>query len=114
MAIPLAQELNELITFQTATGAKLLSGGRATLTTFTTAYARIREIGGFLETETMQLQAQNQRYDVWTRWIDGITGFMQIAWGAKILVIVAPPVKVIDSEGRRWWQIIAEEKQESN
>ena len=114
MAIPIAQELNQLITFQTATGAKLLRGGRVTLVTYTTAYARITELGGFLETETMELQAANQRYDIWTRYIAGVTAFMQILWGTKALVILAPPVKVIDGEGRQWLQISAEEKTESN
>lgn len=114
MAIPQAQELREKIVFQTATGAKNIRGGRVTLVTYATAWARITEGGGGIETETQAVQAQVQSFEIWTRWIEGVTGFMQILWGSRILVQTEPPQKVIDSRNRQWWLITAEEKTEGD
>lgn len=114
MAIPTAQELNQKITFQTATGGRNLRGGRTTLVTYKTVWARINETAGFLESETMQTQGATKTFDIWCRYNDAtaLTGYHQILWGTRVLVLLAPPLKVIDGGSRQWWQLTAGEKTE--
>lgn len=114
MPIPRAQELNELITLQTATGGKNVRGGRMTLVTYTTAWARITETSGYLEVETQTVQAGVKSFEVWIRYNDAtaLTGNHQIKWGSRVLTQSGPPIKVIDGANRQWWQISAEERTE--
>jgi hypothetical protein len=114
MAIPFAHELNQLVTIQTASGGRNLRGSRVTLTTYTTAWARVMELGGSMEEVTMNVQAATKGFEIWIRHADApaLTGNHQILWGTRALFQTAPPTQVIDGANRRWWQISAGEKTE--
>lgn len=112
MAIPIAQELRERLTFQNVTAGPYSAVARTsqTVMNFRTCYARIiQQGGGELAIDTQQSQSSASNYEIWIRFVEGITGFMQIAWGARTLTISEPPQKFIDSNGRRWWIIQARE-----
>lgn len=110
MAIPRAQELKDYIDFidvsppfQAATG---ISAGTHV---YARAYARITEMGGSLGENDMQHLSQTKEFEIWVRYIDGLNGFMEIVWGSRSLVITGPPQKVMDSNGRPWWLLRAQE-----
>ena len=112
--IPDAHELTELITFQSKSGARnAVKRTAATLTTVAQAYARITAQGGRLEETTQGNEAQIQSYEIWCRYNSSITGFMQILWGTKALLMLGPPTKITDLNNRQWMVVQAEETNES-
>ena len=113
MAIPLAQELNQQITFQTKGGARNAVTKKAALpVTYATVWAKIRELGGSIEETTMKSEAAMQQYEIWCRYNSGVTAFMQILWGTRTLIQTGPPQEVIDSNNRRWMLVQAQETTE--
>ena len=109
MAIPIAQELNQFITFKTPTGARnAVSGVAATLTTVLSVWAKITDLGGDVEQTEQGDHAFRNRYEIWTRYSASITAFQQIVWGSKTLVITSPPQKVVDANNR-WWSVLQAE-----
>lgn len=105
MPIPTAQELNQKVIFKTPSGARnATTDVAATLTTVITLWAKVTDLGGDVEQTDQQTHAQRQRYEIWTRYSDLITAFLQIAWGSKTLVITSPPQKVVDMNNR-WWTV---------
>jgi len=114
MAIPTAQELNEKIVFQTKSGARnAVKRTAETLTTVCTVFARITANGGRVEETTQGNEAIIQSYEIWIRHDSRVTGFQQILWGTKRLLMLGPPVKVTDGNNRPWMLIQAEETTES-
>ena len=114
MAIPRAQELNQLITFQTKTGARnAVTGEAAVPITFTTAWAKITAQGGSVEETTQSSEAAVQSFEIWCRYDATVTAFMQIEWGTRHLIITGPPQEVIDSNNRRWMILTAQETTEN-
>lgn len=108
MPIPTPHECRDYIEVINVTEPFNAETGVGTKTsTFTTAWAAITDIGGSLEAADQQHRLQLQQYEVWLRYIDDLTGFMQIVWGSKTLTIVGTPQKVLDAQGRRWWAIQA-------
>jgi len=63
-----------------------------TLTTIKArAWAKITPLAGGLNETTLQEQTSTQGFDVWIRYISGVTAFQQIIWGSKRLVQTGPP-----------------------
>jgi hypothetical protein len=110
MSLPRAQELTEFITFKTTGGAVSAALKTAVTTvTFASAWARITEGGGPIEPNDQQHEIQTQTFEVITQHIEGVTGFMEIAWGTRTLVITEAPQKILDKNNRSWMIIHAEE-----
>ena len=110
MPFPLPHEMKEYVSFVNVTAPFDASSKAGTAgTTFATAWVKIEDQGGQMDAEDMQHQTQLQGFEIWCRYIDGLTGFMQIHWGSRILIITGPPQKTMDSKGRLWWLIAAQE-----
>lgn len=110
MPTPRAQELTEFITFKNPSGAVSAALKTAeTVTTFASAWARITEGTGPIEPNDQQHEVQSQGFEIWTQYIAGVTGFMEIAWGTRTLVMTEAPQKVLDRANRQWLLIHAEE-----
>jgi uncharacterized phiE125 gp8 family phage protein len=110
MAIPIAQELREYIEFIDVSPpfqARDKTGVAGA--TFAISYARITPQGGSIGENDMQHRSQTQEFEIWVRWFDGLTGFMEIVWGSRSLVMTGPPQKFVDVNNRAWWIIRAEE-----
>jgi head-tail adaptor len=113
-SIPRAQEMNQSIIFQTKAGARnAVTGVAAAPVTYATAWARVTEQGGNVEQMEQSSEAQMQQYEIWCRYNSGVTGFMQILWGTRQLLILGPPMEVKDSNNRRWMVIQAQETTEN-
>ena len=109
MATPTAQELNQKLIFKTASGSRnAVTGIAKTLTTVATMWARVSDLGGDIEQTEQSEHAQRKRYEIWTRWSDSITGFQQIVWGTKTLIITSAPQQIIDGSNRYWMMVQAE------
>jgi head-tail adaptor len=115
MAVPIAQELNQFIEFKNV-GAPFDASSKigVVISTFASAWARITDLGGSMDAEDMQHPTQIQGFEIWCRYIEGLTGFMQISWGTRSLTITGPPQKTADMHGRMWWIIRAEEVKEQS
>jgi head-tail adaptor len=110
MALPRAQELNQRISFMSPSGSINAGKRLAESSTFyASAYARITEGTGSVTNEDQQHQSQSQEFEIWTRYIVGITAFMEIQWGTRTLTIADTPQKVLDKHNRPWLLIRAEE-----
>jgi hypothetical protein len=110
MAIPRAHELNEYIEFlDMSPPFQSVTGLGSGTTVFASAYARITATGGSVGEADMQHLSQTQEFEVWTRYIEGLNGFMEISWGSRLLSITSPPQLFLDSQSRRWLIIRAEE-----
>lgn len=75
---------------------------------FADAWAYIRDLGGTLDVSDQQHQTQTKEYEIWVRYIEGLTGLVQMKWDARMLVIT-PPQKITDERGRLWWTFNAQE-----
>ncbi len=115
MPIPRPQELNQHIQFINVKAPFDASSGVGTedspLIAFD-AWAAIADLGGDVEATDQQTQSQVQQFEIWSRYIDGLTGFHQILWGPKRLVIKGSPQKVMDAQGRPWHTMRAQEQTE--
>lgn len=103
MPAPLPQELNERIVIKNVVvpyNATTQEGTNSS--TYITAWARITESGGIIEETDLESQAQTQNFEIWTQYDSGITGFMQVEWGDRVLTQVEPPQKFTDVNNRRW------------
>lgn len=115
MAIPLAQELTELITFKVADTPVSERNIATAGATVCTAYARITDMGGMgIDATDMQHQASGNRFEVWTQYNPLITAYLQIAWGSRTLSIVEAPQLIEDRNRRKWMLISAEESTEND
>jgi hypothetical protein len=115
MALPLPHELREYIQFKNVTAPYDASSGTGVEgTVFAGVWARITDLGGTMDAEDMQHPKQIQGFELCCRHIAGLTGFMQISWGTRNLIITGPPEKISDMHGREWWIIKAEEVQEQS
>ncbi len=113
MALPFPQELTEHIVFRNVSGERdAVTRLAATTTVFAHAWARIEETGGTLDDATFQHQVQARTFEIVTQWIDGVDGFMEIAWGSRRLTMTEPPQKVFDRHRRPWTIIRAQEATE--
>ena len=116
MPIPRAQELNQHIQFINVKPPFDASSGVGTedspLGVFADAWAAIADLGGTVDPIDQETQSQVQDFEIWTRYIDGLTGFHQILWGSRRLVIKGSPQKAIDAQGRPWWTMRAQEQTE--
>lgn len=109
MPVPRAHEYNEPIELINVRGPfNATTGVGVKVSTFDTGHACIRDLGGALDAPIQQNRSQAHEYEVWYRYIDGLTGLMQIVWGAKTLVITGTPQKVVDAQGRRVWLMRAQ------
>lgn len=108
--IPIAQELIEKILFMNTEPPYAAVSREATeTTTFATAWARITETGGTKDNVDQEHQSQTKTFEIWCRYIDGVTAWMQISWGTRTLTLTGPPQKVVDRNNRRWMLIQATE-----
>ena len=115
MATPLPQELNEQIVIKNVSGSvNATTGVRTASSTYATVWARITEEGGEVDITDQESLAQSQRYEIWTQYDSGITGFMQITWGSKTLVMTDAPQKITDRFNRHWTVIQAQEVTEED
>lgn len=108
--IPRPEELRERLTFKN-TGTAYSATGTATAgTTVATLWGRIEETGdGGVENNDQQHQMIRKNYDIAIRYNTDITGYLQIAWGAKTLTITSGPTMVTDRNNRRWMFLAAQE-----
>ncbi len=108
MPLPRPHELNQFIEFINV-GAPFNSatGVGREISVFASGWARIRDLGGSIEEQDQQHRLQKQEFDICLMYIEGLTGFMQIKWGDRVLLMTEPPQKVTDAQSRRWWLIAA-------
>ena len=109
MALPTAQELTEYVSFVNIATPMHTSGYGTQTTTFATAWAKITEVGGMMDTETQQIVRSIADFEVVVPYFDGITVLMEINWGSRKLKIAAPPQKILDRYNRPWSIIRAQE-----
>lgn len=107
--------MTELIEFQTVTAGpySAVTGLSASTSVFAEAWARITETaGGRIENVSQQERVARKAFEICIRHIDGIDAFMQIKWGGRFLIMMAPPQLILDKYNRRWLAIQAEETAE--
>lgn len=113
MPTPFAQELTEQISFiQAVPPFSVLGELGVEESVFATVWARIRELGGEIEPGDQQHIIQKQQYEIWTQYLAGVNGFMQVRWGNRRLTITGIPQKIMDRFGRHWTMLTASESTE--
>jgi SPP1 family predicted phage head-tail adaptor len=100
---PTAQELRHLITIQTMTDSQAADGEAIeTASTFSRAWARISPRSGSEDYLAQGITA-SVVYDIWIRYVSGVTPKMQILWGDRTLNIES--ARNFDALNR--WLVIA-------
>ena len=112
MGTPIAQELTERVVFWSTTAPMTATGIPTRVAAVYTQWARITETGGTVDELDKTDRGQRQGFEVWVRYNSGITGFMCIVWGTRILQIIDAPTKVIDIRKQQWLRIQTQEATE--
>jgi SPP1 family predicted phage head-tail adaptor len=106
MILPRIGELKDLIDIVNVTAPYDLTGAGTVVSTFArNVRAKISPLGGSLNEETQQIQVFSQTYNIWIRYLTGVTAFQQIEWSGTRLVMTGPP-----EDFGRWLLIHAEER----
>lgn len=106
MKPPTARDCNHLVTFRTMTETRGADGSVIeTPTTFSKAWARITPLSGS-ENYVAQGISASVVYEIWCRYVDGITASMDILWGSREFSIES--VRTYN-EANRWLVITATE-----
>jgi SPP1 family predicted phage head-tail adaptor len=103
MIVPKIHELRERITLVTVTAPYNVQGQGSEFKTFRADIkAKFEPLGGGSLESTQQTQEYSQDWNVWIRYIKGVTAFMQVIWQTKNdrqLIFTAPPEEM---ENRQW------------
>ncbi len=117
MPIPTAQELDQRITLQTVLGGPYSAVTKVSqnVQTFARPWAKITQVGsGELGFESQEERSQRLQWEIWIRYLDGVSGLMQIVWKGRTLVQTGTPQLVTDLNNRRWWVMMAQETIETS
>jgi head-tail adaptor len=112
--MPIAHELNERITFQNVSGSYSAATRESSAATdYRTVWAKVTQApGGDISPGDQRRLTQTTVWEIWCRYDRGVTGYMQIKWGSRVLTITEPPRLVTDANNREWMTIHAEETSE--
>ncbi len=103
MKPPTANELREKVIIRSMTETRGADGSVIeTPATFATVWARIIPLSGNENFVAQGIDA-SVVYDIWTRYIAGVTPQMNILWGSRTLTIQS----VRNYDERRRWLVIA-------
>lgn len=83
-------------------------------TTFATTYAEITVTGGSREDETLGRQKAVENYEIWIRYIPGLTAFMQIYWVAEQKTLVQTDTPTDPDQRKNWLILHAKETSRQN
>jgi head-tail adaptor len=108
MNLPEISELTERIDILEVAAPYDIDGSGTKTATFAAGiWAKVEPLAGGLTDTTQQEQTARQPYNIWIRYIDGVTPFQQLDWGGDRLVMTAPPEEIVSS---RWILIHAEQR----
>jgi len=103
---PLIGEMKDLIKILNVTAPYSVNGEGTLVSEFmANVRAKVEPLGGNMLDETQQTQAYSQAYNIWIRYVSGVTPFQQIEWQSKRLVMTGPPEKISN-----WLLLHAEER----
>lgn len=103
---PRIGELRDTIAILNVTAPYDANGAGTVVSTFASnVRAKVSPLGGDLREETQEHQQYTQRYDIWIRYLKGVTAFQQLDWGGTRLIQTGPP-----EDFGRWLLLHAEER----
>jgi len=95
MITPRIGEFRELIDILNVGSPYSVDGSGTVISTFKSSIAAVvNPLGGKRDVETQQIQKFSQSYDIWIRYISGVTSFQQIVWDDLRMIMRAPPEKI--------------------
>lgn len=100
MGYPSLGELKETITF------KKVDTLEDVVSTYRTVRARVTTLNADITEDTKTSTVARSTYEIWIRYLTGITMDMRVYWGTKVLTLTSLPVEQVR---RQWMSFTAEE-----
>lgn len=100
MGYPSIGELKERITFQKIDTLENV------VSTLCTVYARVTPLSARISGDTETSTQCTAEYEIWIRYLTGITQDMRVIWGSKTLTLTSMPTEQVR---KQWMMFTAEE-----
>jgi head-tail adaptor len=108
MNAPSISELTERINIIEVGAPFDLDGvGTKTATLATGIWAKVDPLAGGTTDTTQQRITARQPYNIWVRYLEGVTAFQQIEYDGDVLIMTAPPEEIVSDT---WLLIHAEQR----
>lgn len=104
---PIANEMRHRIRIDAVEPPYDSRGIGTFVSTLATVWARISPQGGSAQNISQEERSSTESFEIWIRYLAGVTAHHQITWGSRKLVITEPP-RDFDLR-HKWLQIQAEE-----